>query len=300
MQTETAGTKAVADMPHAEFNVEHTQLHPGISSCSSVLMVSPTFFDVQYAINPWMERGLPVDTMRAKKQWANLKRHLEVHVDVEVAEGLEGMPDLCFVANAGILFNDMFVPSNFRHLQRRPEVAYFERCLVERGYTVARMPAHLHFEGAGDALFDKTDALWLGYGQRSDRRAAAWLRTTLDCPVYALELRDPNFYHLDTCFCPLESGHLVYYPGAFAPDALALIRSHVPSHHRIELDRCDAMGFACNLIELPEVVITSYASARFRAQMMAIGKATAVVQLDEFIKAGGGARCLSFRLNGST
>ena len=30
-----------------------------------------------------------------------------------------------------------------------------------------------------------------------------------------LELVDPRFYHLDTCFCPLAPGVAIYYPGAF-------------------------------------------------------------------------------------
>ena len=34
-------------------------------------------------------------------------------------------------------------------------------------------------------------------------------------PALPLELVDPRFYHLDTCFCPVAPGVAIYYPGAF-------------------------------------------------------------------------------------
>jgi N-dimethylarginine dimethylaminohydrolase len=33
--------------------------------------------------------------------------------------------------------------------------------------------------------------------------------------VLPLELVNPRFYHLDTCFCPLAPGEALYYPDAF-------------------------------------------------------------------------------------
>jgi N-dimethylarginine dimethylaminohydrolase len=277
--------------------LDHTEFQPAISASRSILMVAPDFFTVRYAINPWMRRSLPVDTDLALKQWATLKRQLGAYVDIEVLEGIEGLPDLCFSANAGIVFGDVFVPSNFRHPERKPESAHFARFLRDRGYKIVHLPAQVDFEGAGDALFDRGGTLWMGYGERSDQSAGAWLENELGCRVLTLELKDPDFYHLDTCFCPLESGHIVYYPGAFSDDALALIRSQVAASCLIEVDRRDAMGFACNMIELSDVIVTSYASSHLRDQLAAIGKKTIVVQVGEFIKAGGGVKCLSLRMN---
>ena len=36
------------------------------------LMCPPTFFDVTYAINPWMDPRVPVDRSRAAAQWSAL------------------------------------------------------------------------------------------------------------------------------------------------------------------------------------------------------------------------------------
>ena len=42
-----------------------------------VLMSSPEYFKVEYAINPWMVPGTNVDLELAKNQWNGLKRTIE-------------------------------------------------------------------------------------------------------------------------------------------------------------------------------------------------------------------------------
>ena len=70
------------------------------------------------------------------------------------------------------------------------------------------------FEGAGDALFCG-DTLFAGYRQRSDAGTLQEVGAMLGCRVIPLELIDPYYYHLDTCFCPLSPGEAIYFPGAF-------------------------------------------------------------------------------------
>ena len=66
----------------------------------------------------------------------------------------------------------------------------------------ARLRPGVFFEGAGDALFCG-DTLLAGYRIRSDIRGHQEMGDLLGCRVIPLELVDPRFYHLDTCFCPL-------------------------------------------------------------------------------------------------
>ena len=85
------------------------------------------------------------------------------------------------------------------------------------------MPDDLHFEGAGDALFCG-DTLFAGYRIRSDARGHQQIGEMLGCRVIPLELVDPYYYHLDTCFCPLAPGQAIYYPAGvrrYGRDALA-------------------------------------------------------------------------------
>ena len=42
-----------------------------------------------------------------------------------------------------------------------------------------------------------------------------------------LELVNPRFYHLDTCFCPLAPGVAIYYPEAFDPYGRRVLETHV-------------------------------------------------------------------------
>jgi N-dimethylarginine dimethylaminohydrolase len=59
----------------------------------------------------------------------------------------------------------------------------------------------------------------MGYGQRSAREAGAHIQRLLDLEVILLELTDPWFYHLDTCFCPLARGYALYHccPAKISP-----------------------------------------------------------------------------------
>jgi len=72
------------------------------------------------------------------------------------------------------------------------------------------LPSDLPFEGAGDALMDReSGCLWAAYGFRSELDAHPLLAHWLGLEVISLRLTDPRFYHLDTCFCPLEGGFLL-------------------------------------------------------------------------------------------
>ena len=139
---------------------------------------------------------------------------------------------MCFTANAGLVHGNTFIASRFLHAERRGEEAPFPRLV-----RLARLHVHaprrriIVFEGAGDALHDASGRIWMGYGQRSSFGAVQALRDSLATEIVALRLVDPRFYHLDTCFCPLRAGGIVYFPGAFSPQSLATIEavSHDPS-----------------------------------------------------------------------
>ncbi|MHC5832002.1 MAG: dimethylarginine dimethylaminohydrolase family protein, partial [Nostoc sp.] len=93
---------------------------------------------------------------------------------------------------------------------------FFKQWFEANGYKVNELPKDLPFEGAGDALLDREGRwLWAGYGFRSELDSHPYLAKWLDIEVLSLRLIDERFYHLDTCFCPLANGYLLYYPGAF-------------------------------------------------------------------------------------
>src|SRR4051812_37528413 len=68
------------------------------------LMCPPTYFDVSYAINPWMDLTIPVDRELAQRQWdALVATYLDAGAEIEVLTPQPGLPDLVFTANLGIV-----------------------------------------------------------------------------------------------------------------------------------------------------------------------------------------------------
>ena len=266
------------------------------TSLPSVLMVAPDHFCVRYAINPWMNTGVQVDSKRAFVQWQRLHDLIAENAYVQTISGGADLPDMCFSANAGLVSRGTFVTSRFLHAERQGEAELFETWMERNGFVIRHLPPSVVFEGAGDALFDRENRLWMGYGQRSELRAAGPLSAILDTEVIPLELADPRFYHLDTCFCPLQSGHVVFYPNAFTEQSVAAIRRFVPAALRIEVSREDALRFACNMVEIGDSVIAHHVDDELRNALRRAGYHAHSVDLDEFMKAGGGAKCLTLAI----
>lgn len=268
---------------------------------AEVLMCPPTHFDVRYAINPWMQpAGVPVDRRRALEQWNGLVRTLGRYVRVSLVEAQPDQADMCFTANAGLVHGNAYVGSRFRHDERRGEEAHFDDWFAAHGYACKRLPDDVVFEGAGDALCDTDGRIWMGYGQRSSLGAAQALRDALSVEVVALRLVDPRFYHLDTCFCPLRAGGVVYFPGAFSPQSLATIETRFAPSERIAVSEDDATALACNIVDLDRVVVLNRAGAMLRSRLARRGLGVHEVDLSEFIKSGGAAKCLVLPLPAGT
>ncbi|MES2355647.1 MAG: arginine deiminase-related protein [Pseudomonadota bacterium] len=262
------------------------------------LMCRPSYFDVAYVINPWMQGNLNGTLLqRAADQWQSLHDLMCQRAKVELVEPRPGLPDMPFAANAGLLLEDTVILSRFLYPERQGEEAHFERWFYDQGLAVLKLPSTVPFEGAGDALFDRKRAvLWTGYGHRSSFHAMQYIARWLAMEVVPLKLADPRFYHLDTCFCPLENGYLMYYPGGFDQDSQNLIAARVPSSHRIIVAEEDALNFACNAVNIGDTVILHRASDALREQLLRVGFSTMENELGEFMKAGGSAKCLTLRL----
>jgi N-dimethylarginine dimethylaminohydrolase len=202
-----------------------------------ILMCPPSWFAVEYVINPWMEGHVGrTSRQRAQRQWDALYAAISSRTHVELTEPGERLPDMCFAANAGLVVDQRFVCSAFRVRQRRPEEALYAEWFSQRGYKVVRPADDEPFEGEGDALVQPGQPLlWAGYGVRSSLDAHRSLAELLRLEVVSLRLVDQRFYHLDTCLYPLPEGRLVYYPAAFDKMSLHEIHRRVPAKQRIEV-----------------------------------------------------------------
>lgn len=260
-------------------------------------MCGPEFFEVAYAINPWMVSGA-VDATRAQAQWHSLHGVLSQYAEVATMPAVAGLPDLPFTANAGVVRGNVFVPSRFRHPERAGEEPVFTRWFREQGFVVRELPEAMISEGAGDALVDpEQGCLWMGHGFRSDLGAAPALAALLDVEVVPLGLIDPRFYHLDTCFCPLPGGGAMYVPAAFDARSRSAIEARIPRALRITLTEDEAAAFTCNAVVLGDRIFMNRRTERVAHQLEHFGLEVHPVEVDEFIKAGGSVRCLTLRLD---
>ena len=263
-----------------------------------ILMCPPDYFTVEYVINPWMAgHGGSLDIELAKTQWQTLREEIAEVADVVTMEPQPDLPDMVFTANAGVVYGDRAVASHFVPHERRPEEPHFKQWFRENGFELLELDEKIGFEGAGDCLFDRRGHwLWTGYGFRTEIEAHAEIQKFFDVDLVSIHLTDSRFYHIDTCFCPLTDGFLMYHPPAFDFDSRIAIESRIPPHKRIVVDTADAGQFACNAVNIGDTVFLNQASDPLRARLMLAGFRVRQVGLSEFLKAGGSAKCLTLKL----
>ena len=259
------------------------------------LMCPPDYYEVAYEINPWMSVKRPVNREKAKQQWDDFYRLLtqDLKVRVELLKPVPHLPDLVFTANGGLVHKRFFLRANFRHKERQPEARFFEDWFKKKGWIVKRVPPVHRFEGEGDALFLGRD-LYTGYHFRSDLEAHEFVATTLEVNYHALELADKRFYHLDTCFTPLDEKTALAYLPAFEPYSREILRETVPD--LVEVPEEEALRFACNALVLAPDVVLHTGCPRTLELLRLRGFRPHPLDFSEFIKAGGSAKCLALRL----
>jgi N-dimethylarginine dimethylaminohydrolase len=259
------------------------------------LMCPPDHFGVLYEINPWMHREVAVDPDRARDEWEALVVTLrDAGAEIEVLEPVEGLPDMVFTANAGIVNGRQFVPTNFRNPERQGEQPHFTAWFASRGYRIDEIPGHLAHEGAGDAL-PFGDTLVSGYRWRSDAGAHHVLTTLTNVAVRSVELTDERFYHLDITFCPLDDRHAMVTPAVWDVYGAKVVEALVPEPLVLELD--EAETFAANSVVVGRNVVMPACPPRVGRQLEAWGFEVGVADVSEFLKAGGGVRCLTLALD---
>lgn len=261
------------------------------------LLCPPQHFGVLYEINPWMHTEVAVDVDAALGQWHALEQTLrDAGATIDTIDQPDGVPDLVFTANAGLLdaTRNLFVPSHFRHPERQGETEVFASWFAEHGWTVEHLSVDVDHEGAGDAL-PFGDVLVSGYRPRSDAGAGGELTTLFDVPVRSIELVDERLYHLDLTFCPLDDRRAVCAPMGWDAYGRKVIDALVPEPLWLEDD--EALAFCANSVVVGDRVIMPSCPPRVGRILEAWGFDVVVCPVDEFLKAGGGCRCLTLALD---
>jgi N-dimethylarginine dimethylaminohydrolase len=261
---------------------------------SRLLLCPPDHYAVRYEINPWMDRTVRVDHALAVRQWQGLHDLLiRLGCEVELVRPHPAWPDMVFTANAGLVVASQFMRANFRHAERSGEVPLFERWFAEHGYHGSRMPEPIAFEGEGDTLFCG-NVLFCGHPFRTDKHAHSLLGEWLKRKVVSLKLADPRYYHLDTCFCPMDANIAAWFPAAFDDQSQQIVHDSISD--LIEVSPEEALRFGCNAVVMDREVILPEGCPQLCADLKSRGLHPHSLPMTEFIKAGGACKCLVLRL----
>ena len=188
-----------------------------------VLMADPKYFEVKYAINPFMAQHVgTVDVERARTQWEALcSVYEQLGFDVLIVPPMQGQPDLVFMANQSfpvraadgtteVLLSYMHAP------ERRNEVEWVHNWYRTQQIVTTPLSNELVFEGMGDCMWVPGQNIVMGgYGYRTERAAVDALAQRIAASVVPLQLVHPSFYHLDTCLSPIDHERALYVPEAF-------------------------------------------------------------------------------------
>jgi N-dimethylarginine dimethylaminohydrolase len=259
------------------------------------LMCPARHYGVLYEINPWMHREVAADPQLSMAQWEELGAQLqEAGATIETIDAVDGLPDMVFTANGGFVWGDRFVGSRFRHPERSGEEQHFREWFRQRGSQIVNLDGRPYFEGAGDAL-PFGDRIFAGYRIRSEFDAHTALAKALDVEVLSIELTDPRFYHLDLTFCPLDDRRALVVPEAWDEYGREVIRAVVPEP--IALMRDEALAFCANSVVVGDTIVMPSCTPRLAAELHSAGFEVRTCAVDEFLKAGGGVRCLTLALD---
>jgi N-dimethylarginine dimethylaminohydrolase len=257
------------------------------------LMCPPTYFDVTYSINPWMNPSKPVDTALALAQWGRI---VEIYRDlghqVEFIDPVPGLPDMVFAANGATVLNGRFLIAKYRYSQRSAEAPAYLDWLVAHGLVQVEQPEFTH-EGQGDYLYDGHRML-AGTGFRTERLSHGQVQELFGCPVVSLTLVDPRFYHLDTALAVLAAGQVMYFPAAFSPGSQLVLRRLYPD--AIIAGESDAVAFGLNALSDGHNVVLPQTATGLIQVLRERGYHPIGVDISELIKAGGAVKCCTLEL----
>jgi N-dimethylarginine dimethylaminohydrolase len=262
----------------------------------SFLLCPPTYYDVSYAINPYMDPDRPLDRDLAMDQWQRWKSTLEsAGATIEIQDAVDGLPDLVFTNNAGYVHGNRVLLTRFRDQQRVGETPYNAATFERLGFEVHELPESAgSFEGAAEAI-QFGDRIVCAHGLRTSETVIELIGEFTGLTPLRAELNDPRFYHLDISFCPLDERTAIVAPPALRANEAAALMELVPDP--IELTEEETSGFSGNAVVIGRTVFMHRVFPRVGRELEKRGFDAVEVPVTEFLKAGGSLKCLSLRLD---
>jgi N-dimethylarginine dimethylaminohydrolase len=250
-----------------------------------------------------------VNKSKSMMQWVSLKQNLEnCLVNLNFVKPKKNLVDMVFAANGGLIYKNKALVANFSAIPRQPESKQYYKFFEKYGFDTYDLETN--FEGAGDGLFSHNHQnLWLGYGFRSDldaRNEVTDILSDQHLNIHSLKLEKENFYHLDTCFCPIGHNHVLIYPKAFDTENLYKIYDVFGEKNCIKVSDEDANNFACNSICVEKnidginyiTIIGNKFSTELKNILYRLDYEVIENDMSEFLLSGGSTKCCILSLDG--
>lgn len=261
------------------------------------LMCSPEHFSITFEINPWMGVDDQPDPARSMREWENLVRCLRAAgAAVLPFPMVAGLSDMVFPADIAVASGDRFAQARFRYVQRRPEAELGRQRLEGLGLRPLSWcgeRSDVYLEGGDVLAFG--DVIVAGHGPRTALAAHRALAATFGAQVVTIALADPRFYHLDMSFCPLDGRRAIVAADAWDRASVASLRERVPEPLLIDIH--EAATFCANSVVIGRTVLMPACPPRVGRQLETWGFDVCVCPVGEFLKAGGGIRCMTLDLD---
>ena len=208
-------------------------------------------------------------------------------VQVELMTPQQGLPDLVFTANAGLVFGNALLQLALSPRGARPrDAASSTPGSPSTASRSSTCPKACTSRGPATRCSAADAFRRLPHPQRRARPSVARPGAAA-CRCCRWNWSTRYFYHLDTCFCPLAPGEAIYYPGAFDAYGRKVLQDAYPTLIAVEedgggplrLQRGRGRQDGRHQHRLPKLA----------EELAAAGYTPIAVELDEFIKAGGSA-----------
>lgn len=271
--------------------------------------VDPRYFAIEDAINPHMRCAKSGDLNQvnvdvAMQQWQSLvAAYQSLGLETTVWEATEGCPDMVFCANQSLPYLDTdgrscALMSHMASNTRQNEVAGIAKGLISESVQTSQLPRPRDpdylFEGTGDALWVPGRKLLCGgYGFRTQPQVYEKVHEITGAPIVLLELKNPRFYHLDTCLSILDESTVLACRQAFTEDSWKCLKGLFRRIIEVPMQEADSPGFACNA-HCPDQkhVIIHYQAEQTIKALSSTGFTPVAVDTSEFIKSGGSVFCM--------
>lgn len=257
-----------------------------------VLLCPPTHYKIAYEINPWMHIDNQVNPEKAMEEYRRLKQiYQDLGLEILEIEQGENLPDMVYAANFGSPHGNFFIKANFKFDERKGESELAKQYIQKLGFAIKELPENIYFEGQGD-LLKAGNKILMGWGKRTDFEAKKYLEEFLQTEIIDLKLIDQYYYHLDTCFFPLDENTVALNPLSFEEEDLIKISKYFSQI--IEVEKEDNDIIACNGVVAGKTAVCGKGiSEQLRNDYKKYGFDIIETPMDEFRKGGGSVKCLT-------